>query len=162
MIKLGGVSMGVLSSLKSLLNDQGFTPSASTFPEIDAVGINRELSLQKIARERGSKNLPPKDQKNPDSVELGILARMSFLRNQGLEFYENMLSAYQARINRADSISQNNTSRRIAGERKFLGPSATNSRAEMEYSLMGVVDALEYLTTFRREHKLNRPYLEGA
>lgn len=151
--------MGVLSSLKSLIGDQGFTPSASTFPEIDTAGINRELSLQKIARERGSKNLPPKDQKNPDSVELAILARMSFLRNQGLEFYENMLSAYQARINRADSISQTIRAAALQARGNFRA-SATNSRAEMEYSLMGVVDALDYLTTFRREHKLNRPYLE--
>lgn len=153
------VDVGVLSSLKSLINDVGFTPSASTFPEIDASAISLKLDILIKAKERGSKNLPPKEQSQSDSVESEIITHMGFLRNQGLEFYENMLSAYQARISRAETISE---TMRIAAlqARGDFRASATNSRADMEYSLMGVVDALKYLNTFRQEHKLNRPYLE--
>ena len=151
--------MGMLSSIQSMMTDEGFTPSASTFPEIDTNSIERSLKIRSKAKERGAENKPSAEQEASDAVELEIVERMRFLRNQGTEFYENMLSAYKARINRAESISQEIKTGALSARGDFLS-SATNNRAEMAYSLMGVVDALKYLKSFREEHKINRPYLE--
>lgn len=151
--------MGILSSIKSMMSDEGFTASASTFPEIDTNIIERSLKIRSNAKERGAANRPNAEQETSDAVELEIVEHMRFLRKQGTEFYENMLSAYRARINRAASISQEIKTGALSARGDFLS-SATNNRAEMAYSLMGVVDALKYLKSFREEHKINRPYLE--
>jgi hypothetical protein len=151
--------MGIFSSIKSIISDEGFTPSASTFPEIDVNSIERSLKIRSKAKERGAENKPNAEQEASDAFELEIVERMRFLRNQGTDFYENMLGAYKARINRADSISQEIKTGALSVSGGFLS-SATNNRAAMAYSLMGVVDALKYLKSFREEHKINRPFLE--
>lgn len=153
--------MNILSSIKSLMSEDGFTPSASTFPEVDVDSIERSLTIRAQGKERGAANEPSPDQEMPDAVELEIVERMRFLKNQGTEFYENMLTAYKARVNRAESISQEIKTGALAARGDFLS-SATNNRAYMAHSLMGVVDALKYLKTFREEHELNRPYHEEA
>jgi hypothetical protein len=141
------------------MSEEGFTPTASTFPEVNTAGIAKSLKIIERGKMRGEENSPHPDQEMPDAVELEIIENLRFLKNQGTEFYENMLTAYRARVNRADSISQEIKTGSLTAKGDFLA-SATNKRAEMAHSLMGVVDALKYLSSFRQEHNLNRPYIQ--
>lgn len=90
----------LLKSFKIAQHD--YKINTELFGSLDAVKVAKELDLEKIGAEKGSKNLPNQTSQIPDEVESQISERIDAARVKANEIAENQIQTYSDRISNLD------------------------------------------------------------
>lgn len=146
-------------SLSRFVND--VRPSLQIFLSIDAQGISEDLDLVKKGEKRGRANQPPQNADTYDSVENEIFTKLSDLRRQGLQTFQDEMRVYSDRI-RALSIEQRVTEISLATKEAIAEfRSRVHTGNDDLYTLARAVHETEKeVADFKDEHGLRRtPHL---
>ncbi|MCC6864515.1 MAG: hypothetical protein IT544_06935 [Rhodobacteraceae bacterium] len=146
----------MLDRLKSIFKTHDTIDSLSVFPEINDVKIARELRLEELGKERGSRNQPSANCTDFDHVETSIIGRIEALRRTGLENYENNRRTYNERLARAGEARKEVGI--VAGRAKGDFLAAVQSwKSTMTSSIERLGETYQHRTEFRAQYGLKRP-----
>tara|TARA_B100000780_G_scaffold84274_1_gene57652 strand:+ start:517 stop:2010 length:1494 start_codon:yes stop_codon:yes gene_type:complete len=90
----------LLKSFKTAQHD--YKINTELFGSLDASKVAKELSLEKIGAEKGSKNVPSASSQIPDEIESQISERIDAARIKANEIAENQIQTYSDRISNLD------------------------------------------------------------
>lgn len=76
--------------------------NTEVFGQFDAEKVAKELNLEKIGAEKGTKNQPSKDSQIPDEIESQIQERIEAAKSTANEAAENQILIYNERISNLD------------------------------------------------------------
>lgn len=79
-----------------------YKPNTEIFGQFDAEKVAKELNLEKLGSEKGSKDQPSSDSQIPDEIESQIQERIEAAKSTANESAENQLLTYNDRISNLD------------------------------------------------------------
>jgi hypothetical protein len=79
-----------------------YKPNTEIFGQFDAEKVAKELNLEKVGAEKGTKNQPSHDSQIPDEIESQIQERIEAAKSTANDAAENQILTYNERISNLD------------------------------------------------------------
>jgi hypothetical protein len=149
-----------IARILQLLNQpqHPYRPATTIFLDLDVSRIADELQLVKRGRERGSKNLPPKDALTLDDVEHQIIERIEAHKQQSHTIFLDHLDTYNQRLAALNFEERFSVIRQAAPQAVGdFNAEATLGRDELFALRRRIIDSEAERDHFRKKHKIIRP-----
>ena len=149
-----------LAKLRGMLDRpaHAYRASTETFTDLDIQRLAGSLTLAERGTARGAEERPAADETAFDAVEAEIVETVTAAQKLAHDELENQLTGFRARLIDLDFEA------RFAGIKDVAQSGLADLKAEQQMGLddlhglrRELAEAEEYLTDFRRQHRINRP-----
>jgi hypothetical protein len=149
-----------LAKLRGLLDRpvHAYRATTETFTNLDVQRLATSMTLAERGRTRGTEEQPPADSTTLDAVETEIIETVTAAQKTAHDELENQLTGFRARLIDLDFEA------RFSGIKDVAQSGLADLKAEQQMGLddlhgvrRELTEAEEYLTEFRKQHRINRP-----
>lgn len=149
-----------IARILQLLNQpqHPYQPATTIFLDLNVGLLADELQLAKRGKERGSKNLPPKDSQPFDDVEHEVVERVEAHKQHGHAIFLDHLSTYNQRLTALNFEERFSVIRQAAPQAVGdFSAEATLGRDELFALRRRIIDSEAERDDFRKKHMIIRP-----